>query len=379
MTEENQIGGLGGLKLVPSNVYEKTEKKEFQCDIRYINLFGTGLYTTVEMDLVPKIFDKYGIQYFIQYQRKEISPNSSGIVFALKIVMPTKYQATKIHYTIYICKPTDEKVSYYYMKGCCEHKYTFDGNISGQNGTGGFGLEDAPVQVSCEDLENRYMGEGKYDGNVKICVIIGAIDLKLKPDYMIYKIYQKIYPTDFEQSIICLTNEINNIIKQREQSEINIKQINEKKEIIIKEKQYHNDNEYEPIGKKMSILSEVNGRLKLRKRSLQERILQLDEQLSENNIHEFLKNLEPKDYPLKSFTKFELEQLLNKILRLQIKIFKRLNDEQNCGICMERRPDCILRPCSHVFCGTCIVEQLSTSKLCPKCMEPFTDRTMLTI
>ena len=343
-----------------------SDKFDFSFQMRYIDLCGGNPYLTKEVD--PKIQDKYGNSYIMQFQIKEIDSTSIGIAFGLKIIMPNKFSNTSISYIVFMGIPGTDTRAY----RCVGKRYQYDPLISVP-----YSLDETGVQISCATIEQSYLGTGEYAGSVKILVSVDPFEIKYKKEYMINKIQEKLLSDEMEPIIATLQSEIENMKKTQNTIEESIKNIDDEKKKTLDEKEDLKIKVFDPLNKRFNIINDVNGRFKLRKRSLLEHMIQIREKINENNIHEFLKNVEQLNF--NDFTLIEKKILLNKLSQLLIKVYKRINDEQNCGICMDRRPNCVLQPCSHAFCSSCIEENSATSKTCPKCIEPYVSREILDV
>ena len=46
------------------------------------------------------------------------------------------------------------------------------------------------------------------------------------------------------------------------------------------------------------------------------------------------------------------------------------DDDGNCAICMENKPNSIVIPCGHTLCHTCAIKWFQSSDHCPFCRVP---------
>ena len=84
-------------------------------------------------------------------------------------------------------------------------------------------------------------------------------------------------------------------------------------------------------------------------------------QAIEKKTNENLKNMEK--------TKKQCEKSLEKIekvVRMKKEEYSKCKDIMECSICMERKVDCVLVPCGHLYCSQCIVG----FEVCPYCRNP---------
>lgn len=58
---------------------------------------------------------------------------------------------------------------------------------------------------------------------------------------------------------------------------------------------------------------------------------------------------------------------INKTVKRRKEEYLKTKDKMECTICMERRVDCVLVPCGHLYCSVCVKGLIS----CPHCRSNY--------
>ena len=98
-----------------------------------------------------------------------------------------------------------------------------------------------------------------------------------------------------------------------------------------------------------------------------ERLLNQCETLNKNIFHlQTIENNTKKNLDIMEMKKNDYEksfEKIEKVIKKRKQEYLKTKDVMECSICMERKVDCVLVPCGHLYCSQCIVgfEQ------CPHC------------
>ncbi len=79
-----------------------------------------------------------------------------------------------------------------------------------------------------------------------------------------------------------------------------------------------------------------------------------------------------------------LNNLNNDLTRLREKMQSLIDrvtalDEKTCSICYDNFTSPILLPCTHVFCGNCLINWMRNGRVCPTCRHPIQSRHLIAI
>lgn len=89
---------------------------------------------------------------------------------------------------------------------------------------------------------------------------------------------------------------------------------------------------------------------------------------SSGSVIDKIKSIDPDD--LDTETLNSLQEIMQS---LQINITKRIKELETCSICMENKINCIIIPCGHRYCMTCIDTIKKGENKCPSCRKTITE------
>ena len=113
----------------------------------------------------------------------------------------------------------------------------------------------------------------------------------------------------------------------------------------------------------------VNSHLKNKRQNLINQVDTLNQSLE---FLEKLENRKTKDISSLENSKNKIIDGIEKmetIINKRKKEYQKTKDTMECNICMERKINCVLVPCGHIYCSDCVV----SSNICPHCRTPYTD------
>jgi len=76
-----------------------------------------------------------------------------------------------------------------------------------------------------------------------------------------------------------------------------------------------------------------------------------------------------------------VEQDLSKLKERKVLLIERITElsEKTCSICYDNFSGPIVLPCTHIFCGKCLINWMRSGKVCPECRAPIKSKELIAV
>lgn len=282
-----------------------------------------------------------------------IGNDGGTICISLKIDnFHRKYNQVTIIHDVYVYKLLDENGNQnpHEERIGSNKRYSYD---NGNNyGLGPFGMDYGMMDVE-KLLSNQYIDP---DGKIKFIIKIRTFNPIVNSEYLMEKIYNKLYQVDQDQEIDSLKEQNIKLLIDNENLSSEQKKLNEqliKLGVENQEQESLNQTKMNKLEKELKLTRSILEESRKQNADLTHKIKQVEESLMTNQFDKLLMNFNPDLLNLDRPSE-ELNEISKKGMLLQIRVSEKLRELQNCLICKKEKRSYALSPCGHLyFCHNC--------------------------